>query len=284
MANKSNKKKTSPSNESTIMDSNTQSEGPPQPPPPPPPPPGHSSSKPPHEHPAASLNSTYFLIQTLPDNLRGFLDHDYENKKESYKCIDYYQILTHFDPATKSRPNHKKAKLIDEFLVKVLPLIKPYQLPVPPLPMQTERTTPRDFNPLSRRVCRQDLANVIWESDSSVVIPKAATSKGLLHLYKEHVDKDLRIPGDTKYISSPKVVKRLEVKSLLMEELRLSLQDHAPHFFIHSIPMTHTVLVNLYIKFVLEESVQPGLLSKVSSSVLNPSLFSLIVPLLLLAE
>lgn len=70
-----------------------------------------------------------------------------------------------------------------------------------------------------------------------VIIPRAATSDGFLYLYKEHVDKDLQIPGQTDFIKSPSVVSRAQVKNLLMEELRLTLQDCAPHVFIHSIPM-----------------------------------------------
>ncbi|EGF97888.1 uncharacterized protein MELLADRAFT_84180 [Melampsora larici-populina 98AG31] len=226
----------------------------------PPLPTGPAPPQPPLQNPTETLNATYFKIQALPDNLHSFLDHDYEEKKESYKNIDYYRILSHFNPSTLSRPNHRKDKLIADFIKHVLPLIKPYQLPPPPLPMQTEQSTRKDFNPLSKRAKREDLMGVIWDSDSSVVIPKAATSNGLLYLYKEHVDKDLQIPGDTPFIRPPNVVRRAEVKSLLMEELRLTLQDQAPHVFIHSIPMSHTVLVNLYIKFVLDETVQPGLL------------------------
>ncbi|EGG07282.1 uncharacterized protein MELLADRAFT_85644 [Melampsora larici-populina 98AG31] len=270
MTNKSNKKKNSPTSRMSTGTSpndsktdNSQSQGPSLPPQPlhqPPPPTGQPPFQPPPQKLGETLNATYFKIQTLPDNLHSFLDHDYEAKQKTYKSIDYYRILAHFDPATLSRPNHKKDKLIAAFTKHVLPLIKPYQQPPPPLPMQTDKPTRTDFNPLSKRAKRDDLMGVIWDADSSVVIPKAATSNGLLYLYREHVDKDLQIPGDTPFIKPPNVVRRAEVKSLLMEELRLTLQDRAPHVFIHSTPMSHPVLVNLYIKFVLDEEVQPGLL------------------------
>lgn len=142
----------------------------------------------------------------------------------------------------------------------VLPLLKLYQSPAPPQPMQTDHKPRKDFNPLSGKVKRQDLIDIILEADSKVIIPKGATNDGLIYLYKEHVDKDLHIPWQTEYIKSPSVVQHPHVKSLLMEKLRLTLQDHAPHVYVHSIPISHTVLVNLYIKFVLEEEVAPGLL------------------------
>ncbi|EGF97216.1 uncharacterized protein MELLADRAFT_87246 [Melampsora larici-populina 98AG31] len=216
--------------------------------------PSHISVEYPH---GDTLNSTYFKIQTLPDNLRHFLEHDFEEKKERYKNIDYYRILVHFNPATESRPTSRKDKLIDAFMKDVFPFLKPYRAPAPPQPMQTDR---KDFNPLSRRVKRQELIDVILETDRKVIIPNGVTNDGLLLLYKQHVDKDLNIPWQVEYIKPPNIVQRPQVKTLLMEELRLTLQDRAPHVYVHSTPMSHAVLVNLYIKFVLDEEVAPGLL------------------------
>ncbi|EGG00617.1 uncharacterized protein MELLADRAFT_93113 [Melampsora larici-populina 98AG31] len=206
-------------------------------------------------------NETYYKIQSMTSEMRVFLEHDFESKWESVKCYDYYRILLHFNPATKSRPNHKKILLYNAFKEKVYPILKPYMLPPQPIPMQTESTARRDFNPLSRRVKKDQLATAILDSRPITVIPAGADIRGLLYLYREHVDKDLIIPGDSEFIRTPSVVHRDMVKDLVMEELRMTLQERAPHVYIHSVPMSHTVLVNLYIMFVLGEPVEPGMLS-----------------------
>ncbi|EGG08503.1 uncharacterized protein MELLADRAFT_84682 [Melampsora larici-populina 98AG31] len=239
-------------------------------------PPNQASSNPPplpHGQPPAppgtkpdlseqsGTNAVYFKVQSLSDDLRGFLCHDYKEKKQSFKNLDYYRIfIVHFDPGTTARPTNRKDKLIERFEAKVLPLIKTYQFPAPPIPMQTDQPSRKDFNPLARRTKRADLVHAILQAKPKTVIPTSARGDGLLYLYKEHVDPDLVIPGYTKFIKPPNVVRRAEVNTLFMEDLRLTLQDQAPHVFVHSIPMTHPVLVNLYIKFVLEEEVEPGLL------------------------
>ncbi|EGG10124.1 uncharacterized protein MELLADRAFT_94493 [Melampsora larici-populina 98AG31] len=252
------KKKTpgnSPVNQGTSHDSKPAPGLPPMlgPDQPPPPPPHESSIKVSGE----LSNKIYYKIQSMTSDMRVFLQHDFESKWELIKCYDYYRILLHFHPATKSRPNHKKLLLYNAFKDKVYPILKPYMLPPPPIPMQTESAARRDFNPLSRRVKKEQLSTVILDSRPITVIPAGADIRGLLYLYREHVDKDLNIPGDSEFIRTPSVVPRDLVKDLVMEELRMTLQERAPHVFIHSVPMSHTVLANLYIMFVLGEPVEP---------------------------
>ncbi|EGG12200.1 uncharacterized protein MELLADRAFT_89342 [Melampsora larici-populina 98AG31] len=225
------------------------------------PPPGQFPFNPFHNPSNETSNENWYKIQSMMTNsdMRVFLQHDFESKWESIKCYEYYRIILYFNPATKSRPNHKKSLLYKAFKDEVYPILKPHVLPVPPTPMDTEQKVRKDFNPLSRRVRKDQLVTAVLDSRPVTTIPKNSDIGSLLYLYREHVDKDLKIPGDSEFVRPPNVVHRDNVKELLMEELRMSLQEHAPHVFIHSTPMSHTVLVNLYIKFVLDEPVEPGM-------------------------
>lgn len=262
MAGKSSKKKSPTSSSALINNGNQTSRIKPTTPPP------QSPKNPSFDHleqstgkpPEAMMNSTYFKVQTLDNDPRQFLNHDYEYNKEVPKCLQYYRILVHFNSETTSRPTHRKDKLIAAFMKDVFPLLRPYRMTAPPAPMQIDQKILKDFNPTSRRVKKQDLVDVILEAKPTAIIPKGTKNDALLYLYKEHVDNDLKLPGQTQFIRPPNVVQRAQVHGLLMEELRLTLQDLAPHVFIHLNPMTHTVLVNLYIKFVIDEEVEPGVL------------------------
>lgn len=223
-----------------------------------PPPPPLPSSNPFQKNEVS--NETWYKLQSMPSSMRVFLEHNFEEKWQDVKCLEYYRILIHFNPETKSRPHHKKSLLYKAFKDDVAPILQPYKIPAPPAPMQTDNPIRKDFNPLSRRVKREQLVTAILDARPSTAIASDADIGSLLYLYRAHVDKDLQIPGDTEYVRSPNVVTREMVKDLLKEELRMSLQDRAPHVFIHARAMTHPNLVNLYIKFVLDEEVESGVL------------------------
>ncbi|KAH9818306.1 hypothetical protein DFH28DRAFT_1123430 [Melampsora americana] len=219
--------------------------------PPPPPPPNFTHN---------TSNNVYFKVQTLDEDLRVILDHDVEAKPDKITNLKMYRILVHFDPKTKSRAHHRKSLLWNAIQSDVLPLVKPYRSPEPAMPMAAERTFERDFNPLSRKTTRNQLITAIKASNPNFVIPTGSTIESLLILYKKFVDKDIKIPSLVDYIKPPKLVPAEHVDGLIMEELRMSLQYHAPHVFIHSSTISFTVLSNLYIKFVLEEEVAEDVL------------------------
>ncbi|EGG03914.1 uncharacterized protein MELLADRAFT_89717 [Melampsora larici-populina 98AG31] len=135
----------------------TNSQGPPLPPGPPPPP--LQSSIPFQKNEV--LNETWYKLQSMTSGMRKFLEHDFDEKWQEVKCDDYYRILIHFHPETKSRPDHKKSLLYKAFKDDVAPILQPYKLPAPPAPMQTKNSVRKDFNPLSRRVKREQLITVI---------------------------------------------------------------------------------------------------------------------------
>lgn len=115
-----------------------------------------------------------------------------------------------------------------------------------------------DFNPLGRKTTSKMLLEAIKRRVPNIPIPSSSRRDGLLLLYQAHVDKDLVIPGQTDTVKKPRYVQASLVADEDMEELRFALQCHAPNVFIHSIPMTHQVLVDCYLHFLLEEPVKPG--------------------------
>ncbi|EGF97648.1 uncharacterized protein MELLADRAFT_114177 [Melampsora larici-populina 98AG31] len=131
-------------------------------------------------------NNVYFKIETLDDKLRTIiLQHDAEQKLQEITCLQMYQILVHFNPATKSRPYHKKALLTNNFLANVLPLVRPYALPAPTTqPMQTKQSIDNDFDPLSRKTTKQQLTSAIRNANPKFTIAPGSRTDSLLILYK----------------------------------------------------------------------------------------------------
>ncbi|EGG08978.1 uncharacterized protein MELLADRAFT_104590 [Melampsora larici-populina 98AG31] len=95
------------------------------------------------------------------------------------------------------------------------------------------------------------LHNAILDKAPKTQIPSNARLDSLRLLYQAHVDPDLVIPGQTKFIQTPRVVKLENLKDEDMEDLRLTLQAYAPKVFVHSIPMTHKVLSWTDIKLII---------------------------------
>ncbi|EGG09050.1 uncharacterized protein MELLADRAFT_104293 [Melampsora larici-populina 98AG31] len=197
------------------------------------------------------------LIQTLHSDLYVFLEPGHESKLSKITKLLIYRVLLHFNKASKSRLTQNKGVLYDTFKKDLLPHLIPFQLPSPPTAPTLGSEIP-DFNPLGRKTTRKMLREAILRSAPDTEIPSGARTDGLQLLYQAHVDKDLVIPGQTDKIRPPRVVRSHEVESQDMEELRFALQVHAPTVFVHSIPMSHTVLVNLYRMFILEENIPYG--------------------------
>lgn len=224
------------------------------------PPPSQPPPPPPMTMPNPESSAVWYLVQTLPEDLRVFLEPAYEDKYNKILKLQFYCTLLHFDPATNSRMSHLKADLNAGFKKDVLPRILPFLLPQSPTPMETDDSKANlDFNPLGRKTTRKMLSEAIKRKAPNVPIPGAARRDGILLLYQEHVDAGLVIPGQTKTARRPHHVKPHEVKDQDMEDLRFALQCHAPNVFIHSTPMTHQVLVDCYLHFLLEEKIPPAL-------------------------
>lgn len=152
--------------------------------------------------------AVWTLIRTLPEDLRVFLEEDYKAKSRKILKTQFYRILLHFDPATKSRPSHNKADLNAAFKNHIRPRILPFLIPRPPPPMDTDHDpkSQTDFNPLARKTTCKMLIEVIQRRAPHIPIPSAARRDGLLLLYKAHVDKDLVIPGLTDTIRKPRAL------------------------------------------------------------------------------
>ncbi|KAH9809866.1 hypothetical protein DFH28DRAFT_933251 [Melampsora americana] len=217
---------------------------------------------PPKPSPPDNCNNVYFKVETLDDKLRAIiLQHDAEQNVQEMTTLQMYRILVHFNPATKSRPHHKKSLLTSDLLANVFPLIRPYVLPAPATqPMQTDQSIDHDFDPLSRKITKNQLTAAIRTANPKFTIAPGSRTDSLLLLYKVFVDKDLLIPPLPDYIKPPRSVSPSKIGGLHMEELRMTLQYHCPHVFIYSGPMSLPVLTNLYLKFVCEENVPDDVL------------------------
>lgn len=226
----------------------------------PPPPLPVSQSPSPVTMKEANEETVWSLCRQLPPDLCVFLEVDYEAKYDSITKVQFYRVLLHFDPATKSRLSHRKEVLNDAFKKTTRPRILPFLTPRLPAPMETDHKITADFNPMSRKTTRKMLSDAIKRKAPTVTIPAAARLDGLLLLYQEHVDRGLVIPGQVETVRKPHFLSADAVEGQDMEVIRFALQCHAPHVFVHTIPMTHDVLVNCYLKFILEESVKPGCL------------------------
>ncbi|EGF99331.1 uncharacterized protein MELLADRAFT_94676 [Melampsora larici-populina 98AG31] len=206
-----------------------------------------------------TTNEDWLKVQTLNDDLKIFLTPGNEKNTPGITSLKLYRILVHFNPKTKHRPNTLKEILWNAFISDVFPLLKPHMLPSPPAPMESEFLY-NDFNPLSKKTTRKQLTDTIHSVVPKFGIPGSSTRDRILIVYKAFVDKDLKLPWLTEFIKPPNVVSKARVGDLSMEELRMTLQERAPHVFIHSGPMSLGVLINLYIKFVIEDPVAEDLL------------------------
>ncbi|KAH9810713.1 hypothetical protein DFH28DRAFT_1085482 [Melampsora americana] len=267
------KRPTQSVSQSTSPTSNTNdqmpidSPNPPQPPPPPtrpppPPPPVKQSTSPTSTFQPASyppkmepINAMWLKVQTLDNDLRVFLEHNVEDLKLKIQNIKTYRIIMHFNPASKSRVMHNKDKLWAVFLSDVLPHLRPYLLSPPPV--STDSRVPRDFNPLGRKTTRKQLRDAILEAKPDFSIPSNTTIENLLVLYKTFIDKDLKI-DIPEFIEPPKLVSPSEIDGLYLDEMRMSLQYHCPHIYIHSAGLTTEILSCLYISEILDEPIPKG--------------------------
>lgn len=206
-----------------------------------------------------STESFEAKIESLPDNLLVFLDHDFEAKRNNIKNLQYYQVLYHFNRKTKGRPSHKKSKLQEAFNDELKEMIKPYIRPPPVItePMQTDEANTLDFNPLSRKTTRGMLVAEIKKKSPGFTIPDGARIDQLLWLYKHKVDPSLDLPKLTEFSRIPRALSVERLARETTEELRHGIQAYAPQIFIHSIALTHPSLVNLYIHFVIKSELPP---------------------------
>ncbi|EGG07836.1 uncharacterized protein MELLADRAFT_62305 [Melampsora larici-populina 98AG31] len=141
-------------------------------------------------------STIWYLIQTLPEELRVFLEPGYEDMYNKILKLQFYRILLHFDPATKSCMSHLKANLHAALRKDILPRILPFLLPQAPIPMDTnDSKATLDANPLGRKTTRKLLSKVIKHKAPNVPIPGAARRDGLLLLYQAHINPGLVIPG-----------------------------------------------------------------------------------------
>lgn len=231
----------SPNQISPPADKPSKSFNPPLPPSEPPMPPSKRPSEPP-QPPAEPTNASWLKVQTLDDDLKDiFWNHNVAKTSRGVTCLNMYRILCHFNAETKHRPYHLKDKLWNGFLKEVSPVIQPYLVSPPPTPMQTEANL-EDFDPLSRNTTRKDLADSVRQVNPRLYIPTTSPRNWLLVLYKTFIDHDLHLPWLTKYVTSPRVVHQSRIKSLSMEDLRMTLQERAPHVFIHMAALNLSVL------------------------------------------
>ncbi|EGF98949.1 uncharacterized protein MELLADRAFT_95010 [Melampsora larici-populina 98AG31] len=196
-------------------------------------------------------------VQTLPKDLHVFLEIDFESMASGIKNLNYYRVLAHFNPETKSRPTHNKAKLTHDFMTDLRPLLEPFLIRTSVPPSDTLKPD-IDFDPLSRHTTRAMLCDAIHSRCPGVTIRQDARVDQVLVLYKAHVDPDLVLPFSKEFSCKPKTLAAGKAHKKTIEFLRFSLQCHAPYIFVHSVGLVHPVLVDLYIKFVCEEDVPEG--------------------------
>lgn len=225
-------------------------------------PPPAPQGLPPTYHPAPpqttssqflSGNTIAALVNSLSPELRVFLEPNHKSKLKTIPKMLIYRVLIHFN-LTSACYAQLKGYLYAQFKADLLPHLRPFQLP--PVPRAMDMDTPsltKDFNPLSRKTTRKMLREAILKHSPSAEISPNARLDGLQLLYQAHVDKDLVIPGQTKSVRKPRILDPAQVKEEDLEALRLALQAHAPNIFVHSIAMSHKVLVDIYREFILEE-------------------------------
>ncbi|EGF98212.1 uncharacterized protein MELLADRAFT_96084 [Melampsora larici-populina 98AG31] len=198
------------------------------------------------------------LVQMLPNDLYVFLQRNFEEISSGITNLKYYRVLVHFNPKTSARPTHTKDKLKADFLEKLRPHLEPFLIDPPKPSTPAGADIDLDFDPLHRRTTRAMLTAAILSQRPGTTIASDARIDQILILYKKYVDPDLVLPANTEYSRKPKHLPVAKAAKKTMEYLRFALQCHAPNIFVHSIAMTHPMLVDLYIKFVAEEDVPEG--------------------------
>lgn len=197
------------------------------------------------------------MVQTIPGDLRICLDHDFQLKRSQLTQLQLYCLLFHFNPKISGQPTHKIDSLFDKFISDVQPLISSFISPPPPPPevlMQTDSNDDdKDFDPRGRKITHAMLAGVITKRDPKFNISTSARTEQLLWLYKDVVDPQLPLAKNTKFSYIPRVLKGQRIKEISIEELRHALQVYAPHIFVHTVGLTKSTLVNMYLKFIAEE-------------------------------
>lgn len=195
------------------------------------------------------------MVQMLPSDLHVFLQRNFEEISSGIINLKYYRVLVHFNPKTTSRPTHTKEKLKADFLEKLRPHLEPFLIDPPKPSTPAGADIDLDFDPLHRRTTRAMLTAAILSQRPGTTIASDARIDQLLILYKKYVDPDLVLPANTEFSRKPKYLSAAKASKKTMEYLRFSLQCHAPNIFVHSVAMTHPLLLDLYIKFVAEEDV-----------------------------
>lgn len=202
-------------------------------------------------------------IANIDEDLGQFLRSPMDTKMEKkITKPQLYRILVHFNAGTSSRLSHQKQMLISAFKNEVEPLINPFIIESRGVSqvhqtsgddMETDDVKLPDFDPLSRKTTCQMLVSAIQKKKHSIEIPRSARHEGLLWLYKAYIDRDLVIPSNPRWTQKPRILSGDRLDRETVEDLRFALQVHAPHIFVHSVAMTHPVLVCLYKTFILEE-------------------------------
>ncbi|KAH9809556.1 hypothetical protein DFH28DRAFT_1086204 [Melampsora americana] len=214
---------------------------------------------PPPLAPGSFIDPLMSKLQSVPSDLHEFVFQELNDKAiKKITKPELYRILFHFDPLTKSRPSHSKDALIAAYKRDVMPLVKPHIVVSPPKApsgddMDTDGPNDLDFDPLSSKTTCQMLRDAIEKKKPGVDIPKTACHEGLLHLYKAYIHTDLVVPTNSRWTRKPRVLKGDRVKRETVEDLCLALQVYAPHVFVHSVAMTHAIMISLYRFFVSEE-------------------------------
>ncbi|EGG04008.1 uncharacterized protein MELLADRAFT_65217 [Melampsora larici-populina 98AG31] len=199
------------------------------------------------------LHPLWNHVNSLNNNLHIFLSHEYEISKTKIHKDQIYRILLHFNPKTLHRVTHLRDKLVNAFETELLPHLRPFISPPPPTPIETDLG---DFDPLTAP--QRVLKEAIQRKKPGLTIPAGVNSHSLHLLYKAYIDPDLVVPEAKEFAHRPRHLDIGGIKSKTIEQLRFSLQCHAPQVFIHLTPFNRTVCVDLYIKFVIEEDVEPG--------------------------
>lgn len=223
-----------------------------------------TQSKPQFPNPTSPLTSTMCFrrqagenfilakVQEFTSEQRLFLAHDFEEVSHRPKKLDYYNIIQLFHPNTKSRPTDKKDDLKKVFLDGVRPLLKPYLLP--PVPVSMETDTQPDFDPLSRKTTHKMLSKAIEQKSPKFPLPNSATIDDTLIVYKHFVDPGLRLPNNDRFVKRPRTVPINRLKNETIEDLLFALRYLAPFVFVRSLAMNKPCLVDLYTKFVHDET------------------------------
>lgn len=211
-----------------------------------PPPPSKGSNL--REHPL------YHKVQTLPNDLKPFLCHDWKtNRKHNLTKLKYYSILYHFDPATTARPNIKKELLENNFKLNLLPQLQPFCTPPPSSNVMETDEDQEDYNPLHRTTTIAMLVNTIHSINPTVNVSPAALKDEVLVLYKHYVNPNLSLNQTSSYTTIPRTVKSAFVPKLSTQAIRHALQCQYPELFLNTPVLRLSHYISLYRLFIIEE-------------------------------